>query len=82
MDGIVVDHLEGSLLVKVKQEPLVPSTRCGAFHFWCLFGVLLYSVQFGFVCFWISSTFVTNVDNRFSEQSLVTAPISPTRLDS
>ena len=44
------DELEAPLLVKVKQEPVVPSTRRGGFHFLCLSCVMLSSVQFEFVC--------------------------------
>ena len=52
VDGID-DDLEAPLLVKVKQEPFVPSTRCGGFHLLCLFCVLLDSVQFEFVCWFL-----------------------------
>ena len=82
MDGIVDDHLEALLLVKVKQEPFVPSTRCGAFQFLCLFCVLLYSVQFKFVSwFWLSSDVVESMDKgfteSFTESTFMTTPIFP-----
>ena len=47
------DDQEASLVVKVKQERLVPSRRCGGFHLRCLFCVLLYFVQFEFVSWFL-----------------------------
>ena len=75
------DDMDASLVVKVKQAPFVPSSRCGGLHLLSLFCVLC-SVKFEFVSwFWLCSDVVESMDKGFTESTFMTAPISPVQLD-
>ena len=76
-----VDYVkEDSMLVKIKQEPVLTCARYGAFYLLFPCSVLLNYVLFGFIVFF-SSAVLPNVDIGFTEKEFETAPISPPRLD-